>query len=333
MSELNDFDSPWKEILERYFQEFMSFFFPEAAAEIDGSVAPQFLDKELQKIVRDGELGRRYADKLVQIRLLDGKESWLLIHIEVQGSHDPDFAERMFVYAYRIFDRYRRRVASLAILTDASLKWRPDTFKLSHFGCELGITFPIVKLIDYRGRESELEQNDNPFATVALSHLACLNTSIDDPKRLVYKRRITRRLYQRRYSRQRIIDLFTFIDWAVRLPPALEIQYHQEVDHIEAELQMPYITSIERRSLKRGHQQGFSEGLEQGVKKGLEQGRQQGLSKALERQRQLIRRLLELRFGELPEWVDERLGGADADVLEQWGERLISATTLEKVFY
>ncbi len=31
----DDYDSPWKEILEDYFQDFMAFFFPLAAAEID----------------------------------------------------------------------------------------------------------------------------------------------------------------------------------------------------------------------------------------------------------------------------------------------------------
>jgi len=30
-----DYDSPWKEMLERYFPEFMAFFFPKAHHEID----------------------------------------------------------------------------------------------------------------------------------------------------------------------------------------------------------------------------------------------------------------------------------------------------------
>ena len=36
MAEPNDqFDSPWKEIVEEYFAEFMEFFFPDAHADID----------------------------------------------------------------------------------------------------------------------------------------------------------------------------------------------------------------------------------------------------------------------------------------------------------
>ena len=57
----DDYDSPWKKILETYFQEFMSFFFPVAAEGIDWSREYTFLDKELQQIARDAELGKRQA--------------------------------------------------------------------------------------------------------------------------------------------------------------------------------------------------------------------------------------------------------------------------------
>jgi len=65
--ESDDYDSPWKRILEAYFKEFVVFFFPAAAEEIDWSRGYTFLDKELQQIVRDAELGKRLADKLVQV--------------------------------------------------------------------------------------------------------------------------------------------------------------------------------------------------------------------------------------------------------------------------
>jgi hypothetical protein len=63
-----DQDSPWKEVLERYLEAFFAFFFPEAHAGIDWEQDPVFLDKELQKVVRDAELGKRIVDKLVQVR-------------------------------------------------------------------------------------------------------------------------------------------------------------------------------------------------------------------------------------------------------------------------
>jgi hypothetical protein len=43
-------------------------------------------------------------------------------------------------------------------------------------------------------------------------------------------------------------------------------------------------------------------------------------------------RLLEKRFGSLPEWVSEKLGNAKEDELMAWGERCLSARTLNDVF-
>ena len=100
-----EYDAPWKEAIELYFPEFMLFFFPSLAPKIDWQQQPEFLDKELQQIVRDADLGRRWADKLAKVWLLDGTETWILIHIEVQSQYQSDFEERMYVYNYRLRDR------------------------------------------------------------------------------------------------------------------------------------------------------------------------------------------------------------------------------------
>ena len=48
-----DDDSPWKEMLDRYFPAFMAFFFPAAATAIDWSRGDESLDTVLPQIVRD----------------------------------------------------------------------------------------------------------------------------------------------------------------------------------------------------------------------------------------------------------------------------------------
>ena len=114
----SDYDGVWKEALEQYFTEFMAFFFPQAHAEIDWAREYEFLDKELQQVARDAQLGQRRVDKLVKVWQKNGDEAWVLVHAEVQNQPDAGFAERMYVYNYRLFDRYHRRVASLAVLGD-----------------------------------------------------------------------------------------------------------------------------------------------------------------------------------------------------------------------
>ncbi len=106
-----DYDSPWKEVLEHYFEAFMAFFFAHAHLDIAWSRGHEFLDKELQQVAPDAALGPRRVDKLVKVWRKDGAEVWVLVHVEVQSQEDVDFAERMYVYNYRLFDRYHKKVA------------------------------------------------------------------------------------------------------------------------------------------------------------------------------------------------------------------------------
>ena len=91
------YDSPWKEAIEHYFPEFMTFYFPDANAEIDWTKEHVFLDQELRALVQDAELGTRFVDKLVRLTELSGEQSWIYIHVEVQGTRQAEFAKRMFV--------------------------------------------------------------------------------------------------------------------------------------------------------------------------------------------------------------------------------------------
>ncbi len=45
-------DSPWKDILEAYFENFMIFFFPEVAEGVDWERGYTFLDKELRQVMK-----------------------------------------------------------------------------------------------------------------------------------------------------------------------------------------------------------------------------------------------------------------------------------------
>ena len=92
----DDFDSPWKILLDRWTQPFLAFFFPLAAADIDWSRGVEFLDKELQKVTRKATQGRRAVDKLIKVHRASGEETWALVHIEIQGQKQTDFARRMY---------------------------------------------------------------------------------------------------------------------------------------------------------------------------------------------------------------------------------------------
>ncbi|MBG1264819.1 cytosolic protein [Nostoc commune] len=257
-----EYDSPWKQILQLYFQDFMLFFFPQAYREIDWTRQPEFLDKELEQVVRDAELGKRLADKLVKIYRLGGEESWILIHLEIQSQSESDFSERMFIYNYRIYDRYKRSVASLAILGDEQVNWRPNRFGYELFGTKVEFQFPIVKLLDYQQRQSELEASRNPLATVVMAHLAAVQTKSDRLERKQQKLSLVRRLYQQGFEREDVLNLLAFVDWVLTLPQDLEREFLFEVEQLEAEQRMQYVTSFERSGIRLGLLEGIELGLE-----------------------------------------------------------------------
>jgi len=141
---VDKYDSPWKEAIEHYFPEFMAFYFPDAYAAIEWAKKYIFLDNELRSIVPEAEVSNRVVDKLVQVELLQGTETWLYIHVEVQSTRKSGFAERMFVYNYRIFDKYNKPVASFAILADRLPEWRPNSWGFAFAGSKHTLEFSIV---------------------------------------------------------------------------------------------------------------------------------------------------------------------------------------------
>ncbi len=249
---MSEYDSPWKEALEEYFHAFMLFLYSRIANEIDWSRGFQWLDKELQQIAPQSETGRRTVDKLAKLWRKDGQEEWVLVHVEVQSQEDPDFATRMYVYNYRLFDRYHRQVASLAVLADKDPNWRPDRFGYSLWGSTVQFQFPVVKLQDWADRIEELERDANPFAAVVLAHLKAIETRHDLQSRQAWKVRLIKGLYERGFDREDIRKLFRLIDWLMDLPEEFSEQFWDAIAQFEKERSMPYITSVERIGLSKG---------------------------------------------------------------------------------
>lgn len=265
-----EFDSPWKESLDLYFESFLALCFPAVHSEIDWMRGYEPLDKELQKLSPRAEVGRRGVDKLLRVWRNSGAEEWILVHVEVQSQKTSDFSRRIFVYHYRLIDRYNRKVVSLAVLGDDQRSWRPSRYRHELCGCELTLRFPMVKLLDYVDHTEELEKSANPFATLVLAHLKSQETKDDASRRYVWKFRLVRGLYEKGWNKERVRSLFRFVDWLLDLPLKLEQQLSEQLRRFEEEKQMPYVTSIERLALERGREKGREEGLMEGIQSVLE---------------------------------------------------------------
>ena len=235
------------------------------------------------------------------------------------------FARRMFVYNYRIFDTYDRPVASLAVLADPDPEWRPDRFGYERLGCRHSLQFPVAKLVDHAADETALLGNPNPFALITAAHLFTRRTRRSPAARFDAKRRLVRLLYERDWTRQRILDFFSVLDWMMRLPKELEQRLWQDIEKIEGERKVKYVTSVERLAIERGLRKGMEQGLEIGIEKGIEQGRAQGTASVL-------LRLLNRRFGPLSPDITRRLSQSTPEQLEIWAERVLDARAIDEVF-
>jgi len=297
-------DSPWKTLIEQYLEEFVAFFFPDIHKMIDWTLGYEFLDQEFQQIVRDSELGKRLADKLVKTWQKNGEETILYIHIEIQAQYDKDFEKRMFVYHYRIFDRFDQPIVSVAILGDKSDSWRPHCFGYEMGECRLSFQFPVVKLIDYEECVDDLEQGNDIFAIVVLTHLAGLDTQDKPEYRFLCKKKLVNRLYEAKYSKQQILELFHFMDWMLKLPEELAQQFDQFLKQKEAKKQVRYMTHIERSGIKKGEAKG---------------------------QAKMLLRLLEKKFGTIAPAIQDTVYKLDEKSSYEWLERALTAETLREV--
>ena len=308
---MSDFDSPWREALDLFFELFLAFFFPRVHAAIDWSRGYETLETELQQVAREAELGRHRADKLVKVWLRDGQEAWILIHVEVQSQQEADFPRRMFTYNCRIFDLYNRTVVSLAVLGDDRANWRPNRFRYGRWGCKVGIRFPVVKLLDYAADVPALEANRNPFAAVVLAHLKTMETRHDPDARRAWKVRLIKGLYERGLSKEEVRQLFRLIDWMMDLPKPLARQFWQEMQQYEQEKQMPYITSVERIGREEGEQEGLRKGLREGLLRAITLG-------------------LKYKFGpEALQLLPAMQATTDVDKLKAFCDAIETATSLE----
>ncbi|MCP4654668.1 MAG: hypothetical protein GY856_04520, partial [bacterium] len=123
-----------------------------------------------------------------------------------------------------------------------------------------------------------------------------------DPQgRLRSKMGLIRRLYQSGRGRDQVLELFRFIDWVLELPAELVEPFEDEVERLEAELKVSYVTTWERRGIRQG-------------------------------EAALLKSQLVHRFDHLPAWTERRLEEAGREELERWGKRVLDAKAIEEVF-
>jgi hypothetical protein len=227
-------DIYWKGILEDLFADFLRFFYPNADELFDINRGFEFLDQECEKLFPVGDPEHpKSVDKLVKLFTKESKEEWMLIHIEVQGYKDDEFAERMFTYFYRIRDSFGKRVRSIAIFTDSNKRFHPGEYTYQEEDTSVIFRFKTYKVIEQD--PVALEQSGNPFAVVILTvQLALKKKKLKADDYFTLTIDLVRRLYTKGFNKESIRQLLGFIKAYVDFDkPEINSKFDSEIDKLD----------------------------------------------------------------------------------------------------
>jgi hypothetical protein len=162
------YDILWKGMIENVMEDLLLFVDPDIGKELDLERGFEFLDKELAEMYPDPEKpsNTRIVDKLVKVFLRDGSERWMLLHVEVQGKNDKNFARRMFEYFIRLFSKHGHPVTAIAVPTGKDGKEMPAAYEDRCLWMRARYEYKTLCITDYP--DEVLKASMNPFAVVLM---------------------------------------------------------------------------------------------------------------------------------------------------------------------
>lgn len=294
-----DHDRLFKELLETFFGEFVELFFPQVYEYIDLEHI-KFLQQELLTDVTRGD--KHQVDILVETKL-KGEPGIVLLHVENQANVQAEFAERMFVYFSRLFQKHRCRILPIAVFTYPERRNEADQFKLE---------FPFMQVLDFKFLTLELKKHNwkdyirsnNPVAAALLSKMGYQKT-----ERVQVKLEFLRMLIYMELDPARMALLAGFFETYLILNDAEEKKLKEEmakIDEKEVKIMMEITTSWETK----------------GRKEGIKEGKKEG-------QTELLLRQLKKKFSKIPLDLEQGIRALATDKIEILAELIFDLETIE----
>ncbi|MBN9384830.1 MAG: hypothetical protein J0H74_29010 [Chitinophagaceae bacterium] len=175
----------------------------------------------------------KFVDKLVKVHKPDGGEEWFLVHIEVQGHPDKAFAERMFRYYTRIFDKYQAPMTALAIFTGQNGKDMPNCYTYGFLGTSLVYKYNTCCITDYI--DEDLMASNNPFALIVLAAKTALLMGKKPEVELMERKLLIAKLLYKKgiFSKRKIAAVLTFLNsYIVFEDQQINRNFKQQFDQI-----------------------------------------------------------------------------------------------------
>ncbi|HLI85490.1 MAG TPA: DUF4351 domain-containing protein [Bryobacteraceae bacterium] len=223
-----------------------------------------------------------------------------LLHIELQSSNDPRMPLRMAEYCLRVFRQFQQFPRQIVLYVGRA----PLNMQTELNGPALHYSYQLVDIRDL-DTERLLESpsvGDNMIAIL---------TRLRDPRAVVH--RVVQRIARLpQAEREEALARLTILAGLRRLDDILE-EEKEKMPITESIMTHGLIGPMIRNARKEGREEGREEGMHQG-------------------ELTLLRRQMEKRFGPIPAWALDRLNGLSSSQLENLGERLLDAASLEQLF-
>ncbi|MFC5531419.1 Rpn family recombination-promoting nuclease/putative transposase [Cohnella yongneupensis] len=286
-------DEAFKKLLQTFFAEFIALFFPELDKLLDHSQTRLLMQELLVDIV--GEEART-LDLLIETRYRE-TDAFVLVHLEPQSYRQEDFAERMFIYFSRLFERHRKAhslIIPIAVFTTDDGWAGPDHFEMSIAGTNI-VRYQYLSVSLRKQDWRKFVASDNPIAAALLAKMG-YNKKDKRELRIAYLRMLLR--LRGRLDDARMALIMSVAD--------LYFEPSKEEDE-----------SILREWLNHESDKGeiLMELMPAWKRWGIEEGMEQGMEKGREAERRVIA-LRMLDKGAKPEEVADILGVSIEEIMK-----------------
>jgi hypothetical protein len=304
-----DHDRLFKELIQTFFKEFMQLFFPQVYEVVDFEQMT-FLSEELFTDVIVGE--RRRLDVLAKGKLM-GEDVVVIVHVEPQAYYQKDFAERMFIYSSRLFEKYRCCILPIAVFSYDAKKEEPNTFTWG---------LPFFEVQRYQFYTIELRKknwrdfirSDNPIAAALLSKMGYTKE-----EKVQVKKEFLRMLVRLELDSARMHLITGFFDMYLTLNDKENQVLREELQMLEAK---------EGEKIMELQTQWEKDGEKRGRKIGREEGKIEG---KVEEARKFINKFIQAQFGdESKEMLAMVALLTNLDILERLADRLFRYSGLDE---
>ena len=273
LQERLDYDNLFKTVIRRYFWEALEIFLPALYEAADKTEAPEFLDKEMEKVTFDLNEGANRTDLLVRIKLKNGAQELILCHLEIQGEGgggDGGLPTRMYRYKQMIYLKHGEEPVGIAVMTAPRPRDEKASYSWERFGVRVAYDYINVNVIKLE--DDVFLAKDSRIGLVLYAAKCAYLSGNDEGEKFRYLRLISSLWAERGWEKDDKRLILLAINYLINLKDevyAKEFLTHMESLSMNEEDKEMYVSVFERIGKKEGRKEERAETTRNMLSKGL----------------------------------------------------------------